>query len=65
MPPLPVASPGPDVTTPSVGEVLSVSAEHLRGLHDTPRTECWRCRRTADAEPDVTGHAAGPPDDDH
>lgn len=36
-----------DSLTPSVGEVLSVSAAHLRGLHDAPRDDCWRCRREA------------------
>ncbi|HEX2765426.1 MAG TPA: hypothetical protein VHR55_02100 [Candidatus Limnocylindria bacterium] len=27
-----------------------MSAAHLRGLHDSPRHDCWRCRRTADPE---------------
>lgn len=39
-----------DSATPSVGQVLSVSAAHLRGLHDSPRDDCWRCRRSADPE---------------
>ena len=39
-----------DSATPSVGQVLSVSAAHLRGLHDSPRDDCWRCRRAADPE---------------
>ena len=60
MPALPVASPGPDVMTPSVGEVLSVSAEHLRGLHDTVRPDCWRCRRSADPELDAAAAAPDP-----
>lgn len=54
MPP-PPASPGPSVSTLSVGEVLSVSAEHLRGIHDTPRGDCWRCKRASDVDPATAG----------
>jgi hypothetical protein len=62
MPPPPTASSAPDVTTPpSVGEVLSVSAEHLRGIHGTPRNDCWRCGRDSDPGPAAAAaSAAGP-----
>jgi hypothetical protein len=49
MPPPPATTPGPDAA-PSVGEVLALSADHLRGMHDTPRADCWRCRRRMTAE---------------
>jgi hypothetical protein len=62
MPPAPVPAQcsGSNVSPPSVGEVMSRSAEHLRGMHDTPRADCWRCRNSADAELDVAGNATDP-----
>ena len=57
MPPPAAANPGSDATGPSVGETLTVSAEHLRGLHHASRTDCWRCRRDADA-PERAGAGA-------
>ena len=49
MPPPLSADPVPEAA-PSVGEVLTVSADHLRGIHVTPRADCWRCQRDVDPE---------------
>ncbi len=31
-------------TTPGPGRLLSIAAEHKRGLHTSPRDDCARCR---------------------